>query len=252
MTARNIPVDDFAWYLKLVIRILAGLLMLAFAYLKLQNIILPIAQKIETRILLEFALCLYFTCWVVGANFDTDFQEKAYVVAPDIDWIPMVGLSSAIAALFAIMCCVTAFWQFAMLLAALWGLNYYCFQFILKMIRPVVNASKETYRAGGQFAERAKLDLVEEFMLGSWQQWRFAFGGLLIVGINILELPHLASRLGAAIGGLDGEFVVALSILAFIVLMEGWIWFMRLRCRIARGEIKKLAAKYQFVLKVTS
>jgi hypothetical protein len=84
----------------------------------------------------------------------------------------------------------------------------------------------------------------DELHRGLWQWWRFGVGLILLGFINLLAFSRLPQLLGDAAGGMPAEVVLALSVLSFILLMEGWIWFRRIQAHHYHRLIGKLSQKY--------
>ena len=63
---------------------------------------------------------------------------------------------------------------------------------------------------------------------------------------NLLAFSGLSRVLGEAAGGIPADLVVALSVLSYLLVVEGWIWFKRIRARNSYHLIENLSEKYEF------
>jgi hypothetical protein len=136
--------------------------------------------------------------------------------------------------------------MFAAVLAAFWVLDTGAWAFILRRTaEPTVNDSVHGFRDKLKWYDRLESLLAfDEQHRGSWKWWRQGVGLLLLGFINLLAFSPLSESIGEAIGGIPGDTIVALSILIFVVAMEGWIWFTRIQSKARQHAISDLAKKY--------
>ena len=83
-------------------------------------------------------------------------------------------------------------------------------------------------------------------MIGAWQVWRFLAGALIICAMAFIAVgrsyfPHQLGELGH----LPPELVQVLAMLFFVLIMEGWIWAMRLRTSAQLDILDELYSKYE-------
>ena len=107
-------------------------------------------------------------------------------------------------------------------------------------------ASDLLYESDKDYIGRERLCVVYIYMLGRWQLWRFLAGFLIIclmafVAVSGSYFPHLLGPLG----DLSPDVVQVLAMLCFVLVMEGWIWTMRLRTSAKLDVLDELAPKYE-------
>lgn len=203
----------------------------------------------------KLAIALYFTSWLIGLPFDRTYQEQVYDKAPPELQIKWGHLVSA----FAVLVLFVGMWVlqgiitgrysgfaestirslfegrgFAraatlimiILISLLWLINYRLWRIYVNQY--ILEFEKYTLLDNNNPWSRAKIRLMHDYMNGSWQWMRFNVGvGLLAV----LNLIFFSATLGnwPDMDMAAKSMVLAICLLAFVVIIEGWIWLMRLR-----------------------
>lgn len=72
---------------------------------------------------------------------------------------------------------------------------------------------------------------------------------ILLGFINLLAFTNLSQLIGNVAGGLPADAVLGLSVLCFILIVEGWIWFTRLQVSSQYRSMSHLTLKYDLRLK---
>ena len=248
---------------RILTKVIAWTLPILFAYLKLNeldknisfdDLIKRVANVTAPDFLWKSALTLYFISWVYGANADIDEQEQVYLTAPNQGRLPVAGIGFIlmIAVVFLILSRVQHYWEFAIVLTSFWVLNILAWRYLLKkIVMPSLRASYTLYRAGYEYLKIEKLKVVESYIAGHWQSWRFAAGGIVIFCMIILSFTRyqhdVASSLPTPLQDqFKPEFIPAVTILFFVGFMELWIWAMRLRTKMALSYLDYLSDHYEF------
>lgn len=230
------------------ISILSGGLVLIFGWLKLKGVsIIPLTTDSAARFLLSGSMVLYYFSWVFGASWDAKDQALVYLTAPNKGRIPIMamGLMVILTVVFAILCWVDTYKKFAMVLGVFWFVNLIAWQFLVrKLSRRTIAISSAILLNSGHHMELAKLNIIREYIDGSWEWWRFIVGGLFILCINILANTDIPHYIKAATNVLSDEFVMVFSIALFIAIVELWMWLMRIKRRISLGILDDLNDEY--------
>jgi hypothetical protein len=242
-----------ARYIRTLIGYAAALLALAFTWLSFKGIdFRPVAADITAKQILEVTMALYYALWVAGLKSDTDEQEMLYVAKPSKAHTYFGGAVTAtiITALFALLCWVRTPGTFAYALLGFHAMNIVVWLYLSKVVmRKEFRKSERIYREADNFARLEKLKLVYLWYLdGQWQKWRFFVGGIVVV-VAAIVVPHAKPWLAnIQVDGyvLSTERLVALLLLAYVAIMEGWIWRNRIRMSSQLDLIDELRQKYEF------
>jgi hypothetical protein len=189
------------------------------------------------RVLWRAALVVYFLSWVIGADSDIEFQQEAYLVAPREETGGLtrtdIAMAVGIAIGFGVLCYVrNSYRGFALALTGFWIGNFLGWRYLTRMLEPPIRESIARCERGNRYIELEKVRIVEQYILGRWQWWRFGAGAVLAVGMNILAWKELS--LGYA----------AFSIFAFVAIVESWIWLMRSRGKYGLRLLEDLSDRY--------
>jgi H+/Cl- antiporter ClcA len=228
-----------------------ALLTLLYGWLTLEwKPIQQLTRSLPAHILLQLAVILYFVAWLYGSIWDVDAQESAYVrdaVAPPLSPRALVA-AAVIVVLFTVLC-----WRshgprtwFALSVLAFWFANVAAWEFAVK---PELATRVATSRASFEAEKRNDRVLVLEetvhYEIGRWQMLRFCVGSALLLAVNVVTwggwLPRLAEK-----AQLAPDIVFSLTVLAFVLISEGWIWYKRLELRTTRTFIEDVAERFTF------
>jgi hypothetical protein len=246
-------VASFARSTQVIINIIFFALPLAFAYLKLnteefRTAAESIVSVTGPQLIWQLAIVIYFASWIYGAKVDTTSQEIVYLMVPNRGRLPLhyAGILFMIAILFGVLAWFTTFREFAIALAAFWSFNIVSWQFFVRrVLAKTFERSAERYRELDDRFGLEKLRITRAYIAGNWQWVRFAAGGLLIMCMLILAFSD-SLRL-TAVPALTRfvPYVPATTIMGFVVIMESWMWFVRIKTRIARSILDELADRYK-------
>jgi hypothetical protein len=237
------PAAAIAKTTRWIINGLATMLVAGFGWLKFEGLeVVPIVKEIPAAVILQIALALYFSCWVAGTITDTNFQEMVYTTAPHGGKFPKKGflICLLLAAIFGIMCWVQTARQFAIVLTLFWFVNIGGWMYLTRSLLPsAINSSRKKERDAKNYAGVRKLEIVQEHICGNWQWRRFAAGGAVIAATDALVFsPALRNAARNLSRNISNDLLIALCLLGYILVMEGWIWYKRLEVMISLKFIK--------------
>jgi uncharacterized protein YbaR (Trm112 family) len=239
------------WF-KLILWAGMGSLPLFFAWLKFQDVdFVSLGSRLDVDFLLKFSIAVYYLSWCLGAPWEVTDMESFYADAPNRGRIP-VAVYMWIALLLgvaAVLCFVHSFTVLAPILAGFWAANVIGWTYRGSVVNPTVNTSILKYEEFQKYDKLESLLVFNELNGGTWHWWRFGAGAVMLGCVNLLAFSPLSQILGDAVGGVPGDVILALGVLSFILLVEGWIWFQRIQSRRCYRLITKLTEKYDFSLK---
>lgn len=243
---RKRKIHDAARYLRLLLKLLSGALLLVFAWLKLQQIpVLRVVRSAEAHALLQLSMVLYFSSWVAGSNFDISLREDTYISPPtDRSLRLLLPLYAVLAFVFGLLCWfVNTSTQFAFFLLLFWGVNALGWLGARRGLFPSVFAGAKDESSA---VRRAVLAAVRRYEMGDWQTYRFLSGGILIAAINAATLTKVNTFLVRhPLLAWPPDLFFAACILAFVVLLEAWMWWERARIHHAVVTIRWLSELYE-------
>jgi hypothetical protein len=255
-------IDRFASRIQTAIKIVGGILAALFTWLQLKDFpFIPLLESTPPEAILKFIIAVYYFSWVFGSSFDVRLQQSVYVSDPgrgQLTWPGIVALG-ALAVIAAVLLWVSdSTKEFAVVLhifvlADLLTWKYY----LIPRTTPIIRASKGICAKDREFFDLERLSLVESYMVGKWHWYRFiALGALLLIIDVLCFIDPIRALLGALIEsavpglktGLATSLLPVLSIVAFIVVAEGWKWMLRINMRTALQVISDLKKKYRAVI----
>jgi len=238
---------------KKIIGYSGALLLLIFGWLELSN--LPIVQIFNDQYsnwILRFSLIIYFAAWTTGPIIDMDAEEKVLEYVPNKD---RLGFSSyafifVIVILFGALCYVSDFLYFDLILTAFFILNIISWVFLKdKFLKTAFEESNKKYIADGLYLKSECLKILNNYLYGNWQIKRFIAGFIVLILINFLVFTNLSNYISEKIGLNSSQFIKGIGVLIFIAVMEGWIWYIRIKRWFLLSYIDELNDKYEFILK---
>jgi hypothetical protein len=191
-------------------------------------------------LLTKIALSLYYLSWVAGLINDVDEQEEAYAKAPNQGQFPWKGgllATGAITGVFAILCIVTSAKLFSLVLALFLIINIAGYIYIIIIVSPTIERSRNEYIAQRDHQSLIKLEIIEGYMIGPWQWYRFAYGLAAVGVVMAAGFSRLPQLLNSVYPPIPPESYVALSVLFYVITVEGWIWAMRIRTKVAKSTV---------------
>jgi len=223
------------------------------------NVLGAIAQTQEAAdIIGNLAWSLYVAAWTSGSLWDTSVQRNAYRRVP-MSKAPMLG--GVVIGMIALLLVAIYYHAvkhthvvkqpriMATALAVLWLLDYLGWRYLLrKVVYPAVDMSTETYQREGRFFELEQLKVVTDRIAGHWKWWRFGVGTILLVGLVYVAYRGVPwpvlQRIASVTEPVSQDLVLSVIFLVFVLVIEGWMLFIRLRAEARVSLLEKLAESY--------
>jgi hypothetical protein len=240
---------NFARTIRLIIKLSAFTLPVFFVWLRFRGVdVMPVVRTLPATVLLRASLVFYYFSWLYGTTFDTDIQELVYYTAPtEQGKVPLatIVVMLSIAAMFGILCAVKSFQQFLMVLAGFWLLDILSWRYLVTRLLPsVFKASLAQFNKNGDDAKIDQLEFVRNYHFGSWK-WFRSFGGLvLLIVLNVIAQTSTIDQLAARIH-MSVDTTLAVAVAMFLLVVEAWVWIMRLKTRFAIETIEHLRYRYR-------
>jgi hypothetical protein len=221
---------------------------LSFRDLSLGEIVNTLANSTILDVLWKLTLLVYYTGWVVGTSIDTNFHEDVSVRAPFGGQLPLqaAGLLVVFLIVAALLLYSRTFEQFVLFITVFYATCLVGYRYIVREFsRPMIEESRAAYSADNDHFGLERIAIFERYMMGRWQFWRFMVGWLIIA--TMIALAVLNRVLGGSIPFLRDvpiEFVQLVGMVCFILILETWIFYMRLKTIAALGALDDLSARY--------
>ncbi|TWB04527.1 hypothetical protein [Bradyrhizobium stylosanthis] len=241
---------------KVVVYITTGLA-LGFTALQVRDVtVVPVITGTASEVIWRGALIAYFWCWRFGCIRDTDIQELAYVSMPNKGQWPfrsygIVGLLIAVAVVL-VATQGSVFW-FSIALTSFFILDHLGWRHLVAVLADEGEKSGTAFREKREYFALEKLRLVRQQIQGNWKWWRLGAGAMIVVIIDAFAfVPAFRSLVTAQvvaqkIGLPPGEaetFVYSVLVLSFVVVMEVWHYWIRLKTWISLDCLDELGESY--------
>ena len=223
---------------------------LLFGYLKLRGIsIIPFINNLSGDFILKISIVAYYFSWSAGLLSDIDDQEIVYIRSPENKYLPPAYfIASIIVIVFALLCWVKSFKEFAIVLLIFWIINVFAWKYFIKFIlKNIFDDSQKEYQKINSFSLFEKLDIVQNYSEGNWQWIRFIIGLILIIIVILLAFTPL-SLLVSKYLKISSEVIDAFSVFLYVIFMETSIWIMRIKMKVSLSVIEKIDKKYDVKL----
>jgi hypothetical protein len=247
-------VTKLARAVRLAIGLMSAVLPLLYAWLSFRS--LSLSQVIDTisnsttlDVLWKIVITIYYTGWVIGSTNDTNFHEDVAVRAPFAGKLPLeaIGLLCVFLLVAVLLLYAHTYEQFVTLIAIFFGLNVVGYLYIVKTFTiPMVEESRRAFAAASDHYALERLEIFTHYQMGRWQLWRFLLGVLIIAGMIVIAL-HKLNYGGTLpyVGDVPIEVIQVVSMAFFVVVLEVWISYMRLRTIAQLAAIDRIAQRYE-------
>ena len=217
---------------KFWIRTLAIAVGLGYGWLKFKGFDFhPVINQVSTELLIKLSLSIYYFSWWFGATLDGSDQGIVFQKVINNGKVPKLGIFTAItvAISFFILC---AYWESQILptiLMIFWIINFIQWKVFTKYVmRPYYNQNQEFYSKLKNQLIRKRFDIVYSFLYSNWQYYRFLVGFIFLIPTVILTISNKYNDFFVK-NLKEKQFIIALLILLFVLIVEGWIWYYRLK-----------------------
>lgn len=225
-------------------RAAAAILAAAFAWLQFQGVPLgTITGEPAASGLLRASLTIYYFSWIAAVMVDTRDEEDVFFAAPNRGRIPAAALwiIVAISVGFAILCWVDNHMQFVIALTIFWTLNIVAWRYFLHaLIKPAIRGSRAVASRAGLVFDSQKISLLETYLCGGWQWYRYLAGFASIGLLGALAIPEVSETLRQFLGFGSLAGLGATAVLLHILAFEGWVWWRRLQKRFGIRLLERL------------
>lgn len=236
---------------RLFITLIASALGLYFGFLQISGIEPELFKNDEfADVLMKIALLIYYLAWLNGTLMDLKDEEAIFILPPNKGKFTFSAIVTMIilAIIFFFLCSFKSKRIFVLILDVFMIVNIYSWQYLIKFISNSVKENKELYNIENKNFKFIYLRLmVDNYLKGNWQWWRFGVGILILIGTNILVFTDLSLIISSDLKLKSAELVKAIGFLIFIAATEGWIWYMRVQRRASIELIESLDEEYYLV-----
>jgi hypothetical protein len=233
------------------LQLAAGALALTFTWIKFRGLNFgPLINDLSAQLLSRTTLAVYYLSWVSGVSADVDDQEVIYVEPPDRGRVIVLCVAATIliGIPFGFLCYLSSY---QVVLSAFIVFNFVCWWLMTRWVLPdTVNKTVAYYTQHNAYLQLLEVELfVGEYLKGPWQIWRYCAGGVIVVIIDLVKYSRLYDRLSGIATFPTKDFALAVLLLIFVIVMEGWAWLCRMKFKAGRSLIERITSIYDFRLK---
>lgn len=140
------------------------------------------------------------------------------------------------------------------LLAAFWLWDTAWHFLVRRSVRVMVDSSKVNLQGRNKrYFELEKIGALETFLFGNWRIYRISFGLIIVVFLFFLMafikeyiyIPKLDVSIHLEAG-------ISIVTFVFVLVSEGWIWYMRIRIGFVIDTLVNLGDRYNLAAKSSS
>lgn len=236
---------------RMLVRIISLILVAVFSWLRISNLSLqPIANDQSVTTILQVSLIVYFLAWTFGSSWDLNNQELVFLKAPNRGKFPFSALLVIIllAAVFFILCQITSVRQFVLVLFLFWTINIISWRYMVsRLLKETLAYSRKSYEQKGREILMQRMEIVEEYIAGTWQWWRFSAGLVLLLSIGVAAYSKLGPWIAGKLSFESPMFTVASLIFFFVLSMEAWMWAKRIQTTTSLNLLDRLEESHELV-----
>jgi hypothetical protein len=161
----------------------------------------------------------------------------------------LVALS--IALMFTLLLYSPKFIYVAIFLFLFWLIDLISYHYFMKYkINPLLYESKKEYEKIESAWSLLRLNTTEKYIAGKWKLIRYYVGFIILFLLILFSFENsISTFFNSLIGIRTNDFISAFIFLLFVVGMEGWIWFYRIKTKITMSIISKHEELYSLVKK---
>ena len=237
---------------KLMIRTVATILLFFFGWLNFKDF--PYIELLDddfADILIKISLALYYLSWVFGTSTDLKDEEYTLLIAPNKGKIKSmaVGTIVMLGLLFAILCWAKDFRVFSISLFLFFLVDRLGNIYLGRYIRLAIDESKKVYIENENFIGLLSINSIDEFLSGKYINWRFGIG-IFVVSIMVLfSFTDLPAKIATLVNIKSPDLLIVSLIFLYVVVIELWIWYKRLRRKIYLNVLSEINNDYQLITK---
>jgi hypothetical protein len=178
-------------------------------------------------------LIIYFASWIFGAESDAEVQGEVYLTAPNKGQLTAQDLmiAGSIAGAFAVLLLLRHKPHLlAGAMTLFWLGNILAWRYLVNLLKTTINKSRATYRRNKEYIGLEKLNVVQRYISGQWQWWRFGLGAVLIIAVDVFAFMDVID--------------IEMGLVFFVGFVESWIWMERARTNVSLRILDDLHEKY--------
>lgn len=246
-------VQRFSKNTKTLIRRVAFIPGLLFTYLKLRGVsLIPFSDDVGAAFIIKIFLVIYYTSWVQGLISDVSDQEIAYLRAPSKGRLPLlfITIGITIGVFFLYLCWARTPKELLFVLSLFWIFDHLARLYLIRFIKRSAYLPSENNLIKTKSWYRLELlSIVFNYVDGKYVWYRFGVGIILLALLGSLIYAPLALEITKVLNFHSHKFTFSLGVLAYVMVIEIWIWWMRMRTKISGDLLKRLDSKYVFTSK---
>lgn len=234
---------------RLLMRIIEIMLAIIFVGLNLDLSSLKPMFTVEcSNIFFQLMLFLYFTAWCVGPVIDMKYEEYIFSLYPNNNKLKKGAFATIFSTviLFVILYCLKETIYFAIVLTIFFVFNIFSWRYLVSNYLKSTLVENENMTKGTFEFEYHRL--IENYLIGKWQKYRFACGFFILIIFNVLIYTDLISYLDNELN-VSTKIITSICFSFFVLIMEGWIWIIRLKRKIKVGVYDEFKENYKIELK---
>jgi hypothetical protein len=247
----------FARTTRRVVVWLVTILALGFTVLQVKGLSTDyLVNPIASTVMWRGALIAYFWCWRFGCIFDTDIQELAYAYLPHggrWSWQSYGIVILLIAVAAALVWSYGDIKWFAATITLFFLVDHGGWRYLIKELAPSARKSEQEFRADKDYFALERLRIVRAQIGGNWKWWRSAFGGVIILIVDLFAFVppvrafsgYLVQLIQPGISAADAEiYAFSFLVLLFVAVMEVWHYLIRLRTKFWMQHLDDMRSRY--------
>ena len=237
-------------YLRLVVTIAAAVLTMGFGWLKFRGVdVVGVLHSVPADFVLKLAMALYFASWIAGLLSDLSDMEFVLVKSPSPLHVKVGGtlLGAMTALAFGVLCYVQTLQHFSIALLVLLIINIFGWLYLTRIVLPPAESiSQQFYTSQGRMLRLEQLNIVcRRFQAGSWQLLRLTLGLLAAVAMTAMSHKYTMPDSNVEFLQKHGDIISASVFLTYVMILEGWIWFMRMRVKGGLSLLLEIEQTYE-------
>jgi len=223
-----------------------------------------LVQPSSADLIWKFSIVTYFWCWQIGCIWDTNRQELVYIELPGKgSWRPKSYLI--------ILLLIAVGWAlaktegdipyFSLALLGFLVVDHVGWRFLLRELEPSARRTAKIYSQYQDYISLEKLEVVRQQIGGAWKWYRLIPGTIIVITSLVFAFSESARhQIASYLHSLRPDssyreaetFAFSLLVLAFVIVMEVWHFFIRIRTTFQLRTLDALRSRYRLERDVRS
>lgn len=238
------PGPEAAW-VERAIGIVATVLGFAFAVGKIRATPnLSLADHTWSTFFLNAAAVFYYFAWIWGGRSDLQAQQSATRRLARHRWelrVTLITFLAVLATLFVILTRTTSVTTFLSVVVAILIWDVLAWRvFVRRTLIPQFVHAQRLALSENDVLGSLDVAVVQEYMTAGWRLSRWAFAFVAAAALIVIDRVGLAQRLPHTVWlshVFSGESLLAFGVLAYLLVLEAWIWYYRLHRNACRRAL---------------